>query len=641
LQQGYRRKGVNLKDSKQKSSDDSWILTVSAGIIVSIICIGGAVGYFLAPILIEKVSKKTLYITLGIILSIGVISFVPYAFDLKMDPNHLRASIVCGFWFVGAFAAILFQSVRAKVFDNSQIKSADIEKHRKMFFEPNEFEVLIKHFKDPTLIPIGLSFPQKEPVFLNDKLLLEHMVVSGATGQGKTTALIVQVMHSLFHRKPVIIIDPKGDMCDLELIMDIARKLGRSDAVKLFSLAQKNTSLSYNALEVGTAQQKVSKLITACDLANADNPYYGNIATNALTSVIEAFHYLDNYDFTFDMLLAVLRCESELQDMLDLLKEHDSDPLATKLHGNLKRISFIDSKDLAGLRGALQTFVAVEFANILGDPDPTERGSIDLLDVLNNAGVAYFQLNINGYSSMSKRLGKLILEDLKLISNRIQARETAKGFDTAAVLIDEFGVFAQPDFISFLKMSRTAGISLRMFFQNLADLKDVSENFESQTLGNSVYKLIFRSPDHAGANTIAETAGTIITKEESYQVEHSVFGSVRTGLGNQKETYQFKLHPNDIKKLARGQGILIDANSSTTTLFQTWDAKNPQFLNSIGQSDLLQKEVKPAPETKVIQSLRYYPFNPEYYFVDYKGFTYALSKDEFEIFEQYQLKHSN
>jgi hypothetical protein len=101
------------------------------------------------------------------------------------------------------------------------------------------------------------------------------------------------------------------------------------------------------------------------------------------------------------------------------------------------------------------------------------------------------------------------------------------------------------------------------------------------------------------------------------------------------------LHPNDIKKLARGQGILIDANSSTTTLFQTWDAKNPQFLNSIGKSDLLQKEGKPAPETKVIQSLRYYPFNPEYYFVDYKGFTYALSKDEFEIFEQYQLKHSN
>ena len=198
--------------------------------------------------------------------------------------------------------------------------------------------------------------------------------------------------------------------------------------------------------------------------------------------------------------------------------------------------------------------------------------------------MAYFQLNVNAYDGLARRLGKMLLQDLKLISNRFQSGQEERKFTTAAVFIDEFGSFASEDFMGFLKMSRSAGISLRLFFQSLEDLRAVSESFEGQTIGNSVYKVIYRTPAHKDANTLAETAGTVLTTDFTFQTEFNLFGDIKTGMGSQKEVFKFQVHPDDLKKLARGQAILINKDTNETTLFQTWDAKAPTFLNAIRES---------------------------------------------------------
>ena len=620
------------KDKKPIQGEDVWMIQAIIYLILAVFCIGAIIGYFVSPLLTRCLSKKTLWLVIGTVFVIGVIAFMPYLLDFKMEKAHLQITMVMGFWFIGASLSITYHTFKAGIFKHAGIMTTDLEAHRRSPFKSSEFDKLIPLFSDPNSIPIGLSYPEKEPVFLLEKLLLEHLIVSGATGQGKTTTLIVQVMHNLYHGRPAIIIDPKGDMCDLDLLQNIALKLNRPDAIKVFSLAKKQTSCSYNPLEVGTAHQIVSKLMTACDLAKADNPYYSNIAQNSLTAAVEALHYLGVTNFTFETLLAVLKCEVEFQEVLNLLLKHKADPIADKVYSNLRSIALIEAKDLTGVRGALQVFTAVEFTHILGDPDLSKREAIHLLDVLNSGGVAYFQMNVNGYESMAKRLGKLLLEDLKLISSMIQSREVEKKFSTAAVFVDEFGIFAQPDFMSFLKMSRTAGISLRLFFQGLEDLKLVSESFEGQTIGNSIYKLIFRAPSPRDAETIAETAGTVISREESFQVSNSIFGSERTGLGNQKESFQFKVHPNDLKKLGRGQAILINADAGSSTLFQTWDAKEAYFLRSISakMKSIDATPIIPSQTERVVRTK--YKFTPRPYLVEYKGFTYALTEEEFESY---------
>ena len=69
--------------------------------------------------------------------------------------------------------------------------------------------------------PIGISLITKKPVLLKVQTRCQHTIVSGATGQGKTTLLKTLLSHSLKHHHPVIIIDPKGEKGD---ILEMKRK---------------------------------------------------------------------------------------------------------------------------------------------------------------------------------------------------------------------------------------------------------------------------------------------------------------------------------------------------------------------------------------------------------------------------------
>jgi hypothetical protein len=438
-------------------------------------------------------------------------------------------------------------------------------------------------------------------------------------------------MHSLYHHKPAIVIDPKGDLVDVETLKSIARVLGRGDSIKIFSLSNREISQSYNPLQVGTAQQIVAKIMAACDLDQATNPYFANIAMTSLSAVIEAVHFVGIIDLTLKDLVSLLNFDDSYQHLLDLVNLKAKDSIGELILGNLKRLSHYRADDLTGLRGALSSFASAEFFDLLANPDPTTgKLCIDLQEVLNRGEVAYFQLNVNAYDALARRLGKMLLQDLKLISNRFQSGQEKRHFQTAAVFVDEFGSFANEDFMGFLKMSRSAGISLRLFFQSLEDLRVVSESFEGQTIGNSVYKVIFRTPAHRDANTLAETAGTVLTTDFTFQTEFGLFGQMKTGVGSQKEVFKFLVHPDDLKKLGRGQAILINKDTNSTTLFQTWDAKAPEFLNSLSQELKLQVPIEEELTNAIPPAEGLPSLAPRTYFIEDQGLYWAFNQSEYE-----------
>lgn len=511
------------------------------------------------------------------------------------------------------------------------INSETITRHQENLFTHKDFLPLLPLFKNKDEVPIGLSYPGKSPVTLSEKLLLEHMTVSGATGQGKTTLLLVQLMHSLYHEKPAIVVDPKGDLADVETLKSIARAMGKEEKIKVFSLCSPATSCSYNPLRVGTAQQIVAKLMAACDLDKASNPYYANIAMTSLSAIIEAIHHLNIVEFTIKDLIEVLNFDRAYQELLDALHEMDHGNLSSMVVANLKRLSNYRSDDLTGLRGALSSFASTEFFTLLGGGSVNgETTVINLEDVLQEGDIAYFQLNVNAYDSIARRLGKMILQDLKLISNRFQSGQVIRRYQTAAVFIDEFGSFANEDFMGFLKMSRSAGISLRLFFQSLEDLRAVSESFEGQTIGNSVYKIIFRTPAHRDANALAETAGTVPTKELTFQTEFGLFGEIKTGMGSQKEVFKFQVHPDDLKKLARGQAILIDKDAHRTTLFQTWDAKSEAFLSALSTERIPSATINQPSKAFITPADGLPTTSPQVYFLEEGGLYWALNEEEYQ-----------
>ena len=117
----------------------------------------------------------------------------------------------------------------------------------------------------------------------------QHLIVSGATGQGKTTLLKTLLSHSLKHNHPVIIIDPKGEKEDILEMRERAKLYGREKDFYLFSLAFPEESVSYNPLSNGTSEQIKARLI---DGLRFEHEYYKAQASLWLGAVLYALEAL-------------------------------------------------------------------------------------------------------------------------------------------------------------------------------------------------------------------------------------------------------------------------------------------------------------------------------------------------------------
>lgn len=424
--------------------------------------------------------------------------------------------------------------------------------------------------KDPTQVPIGISLKSHRPYCLSMKDRTEHLLVSGATGQGKTSLMITLLKHAFVHNHGAIIIDPKGDLVDIAHIKNLALSYGKSESdFMLFSLANVDLSASYNILKTGTSEQKKSKLKIGLGL---DHEHYGDIAAQAIGTYIDILDYL-GVEITVkklrDLFYDKVERGSLARKVLGIKNEADARLFLSKL----ELINDKKKDDLSGVVSKLDNLCAREFLSILGEPSPS-RPHIDLLDVIQNKKIVYFQMNTNGYSDVSTRIGKLIIQDLKLVSSMIQSGKAKKSEAFTGVFVDEFGSFAMPDFADFLKQVRSANIGLHLFFQGSADLRNVSEVFEEQVLGNTIVKIIFRQDVNSDVEKWAQMAGTEDTLIQSFQTNSDGYLVTKTGMGNVHEGKRMKIDFDIFKSLTRGKAVVIDKGRHINDVIAVWNGKD-------------------------------------------------------------------
>lgn len=196
------------------------------------------------------------------------------------------------------------------------------------------------------------------------------------------------------------------------------------------------------------------------------------------------------------------------------------------------------------------------------EPSPahTERGSTHPLD-LHEAGasstVVYFRLDADRRLLLSAILARPIVAEVVTLIARMQQTPIH-----TVVMIDEFAALVAGQVNCPFGLARSAGISLILGTQELADLNATGQDgLPEQVLANVQALIAHCQNVPESAELIAAIAGTKAVWITTEQTEEGLLLSGSSGRGSRRRGHEFQIHPDRIKRLATGQAVLITPGS--------------------------------------------------------------------------------
>lgn len=424
----------------------------------------------------------------------------------------------------------------------------------------------------PPLVFLGKSMKSKKDLYLSYEMRKMHTHIVGSTGSGKTDSIILPLFaQDIEQGRGALVMDAKGDRETLNKIYHHVKRVGREKDFLFFSLAYPEKSNTYNPLLRGNPTELKDKIISANIWTEE---FYKKKSEETLLLLMKALKD-QNEVVTFHKLYELLSDEKTLSALSQNLKDAHLKKAMRIILTNYR----VFQKDLSGMTADLGMISESEFASIL----TSEKPEIDLLDAYLNKKIVYFQLNAQGYEETARRFGRIILQDLKTISNHIQAYLTEDERDFFPVYIDEFSNFAYEQFVEFLNKARGAHLAILIAHQSLGDLEKQGGHFLKQVLENCNIKIVMRQDDPTSVETYSKISGTVKSIKDTYQTEEGIFHKDMTGLGSTREVDEFRIKPNIIRELARGEAAVIIKQPFITDLLQL------DYIGQIPQGDYMKQ----------------------------------------------------
>jgi len=384
-----------------------------------------------------------------------------------------------------------------------------------------------------------------------------HTHVVGSTGSGKTDSVILPIFaQDIARGHGALIMDAKGDRETLNKIYSHVMRCGRKDDFLFFSLAYPEKSNSYNPLLRGNPTELKDKIISANVWTEE---FYKKKSEETLLLLMKALKE-GGQTVTFQKLYELLSNEMNFSVLAKNVRDARLKDVMNGILNNYR----IFQKDLSGMTADLGMIAESEFSAILAQDKP----EIDLLGAYLDKKIVYFQLNAQGYEETARRFGRIVLQDLKTVSNYIQAYLPESKRSFFPVFIDEFSNFAYEQFIEFLNKARGAHLGVMIAHQSLGDLEKAGGHFLKQVLENCNIKIILRQDDPASIETYSRISGTVTSVKDTYQVEEGFLDKRLTGMGSVRHVEEFRIKPNMIRELALGEAAIIIKQPFITDLIQ-------------------------------------------------------------------------
>ncbi len=392
--------------------------------------------------------------------------------------------------------------------------------------------------------------------FISDDDRVRQTHIVGATGSGKTILLESLLFKDLARGNGALVIDAKGDREFYERVKKFCGSIGRSKDLHYLSASFPKESVVWNPCGLGNASELQSKFFNSSIYSE---PHYAKACELGL---LLAFNDLTA---SSSNRLSLIELVQKLKEIKDLEK----------------------SKELEGLFLDLYNLTLSEWAKVLGCRSQSEskkefKKELSILELTRKNDILFVDLPTENKAVQSARVGRLLLQELLLISGLRKLYPHIKSDKHFSVFIDEFDAFATPSFATFLNKGRSSGFMIHMCHQTLSDLKKISSSFMGQVLGNCNVRFIFRQDDPDDAETWARFFGTKKIVKQTYQTENHT----QTGKASNREAQEFRISPDLIKELKTGQCVFSVKTKATLKIIEIPFEKTIKILTQPSQREL-------------------------------------------------------
>lgn len=394
-------------------------------------------------------------------------------------------------------------------------------------------------------------------VVLSDDELNHHVHILGASGFGKSVLLSHIIQNRIQSKTGMLFVDLKADFETIRQVVSIAKKSDRLNDLCIFSCANPEISNYYNVLGSGSANQLKDRIMGAL---NWSEEFYKNEASSFLLKLLRGLVLLRELKSESFDLRTILKCADDIREIEGIIDRLPKDQVEIRnsLEGLVFHLSKSENqKALRGLRSQIESLVLSDFGYLLTDGGPGNN-RIELFNAIRSGKIVYVLLDSRRYGESSKALGKLILQDLKSASARIDNEIPRDQRQNFTVVVDEFSDMVTEDFISFLDRARSSKIGVVVAHQEIADLDRISPEFAKRLMNSTSTCFSFLQKLPSSSELVAGIGGTKKTKEVTEQAKSNwLFGDEKTGMKSIKEVDEFIIHPNVIRSLGVGECVMI------------------------------------------------------------------------------------
>jgi TraM recognition site of TraD and TraG len=389
-----------------------------------------------------------------------------------------------------------------------------------------------------------------------------HALVAGATGSGKTVDLTAIACAHVGAGQGVIVANPKPDGEMRARLEAAATQAGVG-----FHHWSPTGTTTYNPLARGNPTEIADKALAGHQWSE---PHYELATQRLLLQVLPTLREAEIWPPSVTD-LATYMAPVRLEKLAAKLSEDT----AQRVNGYLDGLGARGAADLAGGRDRLAVLADGQLGPLLGNPGPGQA-SIDLAAALAAGDVVYFDLDADRYPAAAKLLGAALVIDLVGLTADLQGGQAG-----GLLVIDEFSAIAAAQVERLFARARSAGLSLLLGTQSLADLRAASADERSDTLTEKVlsnieFAIVHRIGDPDSAERFARMAGTVPSWSTTQRVSAngSVWGKPE---GTRTREREFIVLPDQFKRLRVGEAIVINpAAKWSAEVVKIWPAARVQ-----------------------------------------------------------------